>query len=231
MSTAVTPQRFMVYAPDKTEEGTFEKRLSVRQTHLDEVKGKISGGFIRVGGVLLTPESIETPTSDKKMVGSMFICEAKDIEEFFVYAPDKKDVETHAKRYTVRQQHLKEIQPHIDSGIVQVGGMVVASEQTGGQAGQKKAEGSLLIIKAETLEKARDLIERDVYYTSGVYNYILTSRPEPAITLITLNRPKALNALCSPLFAELNQALREADNDPSVSAIVLTGSERAFAGM
>jgi len=61
------------------------------------------------------------------------------------------------------------------------------------------------------------------------YNYILTSRPEPAVALITLNRPKALNALCSPLFAELNQALREADADSSVSAIVLTGSERAFA--
>jgi len=71
----------MVYAPDKVEEGTFAKRLSVRSTHLEEVKAKISGGFIRVGGVLLTPESIATPTSDKKMVGSMFICEAENIEE------------------------------------------------------------------------------------------------------------------------------------------------------
>jgi len=35
--------------------------------------------------------------------------------------------------------------------------------------------------------------------------------------------------LCSPLFAELNQALREADNDASVGAVVLTGSEKAFA--
>ncbi|KAF8629256.1 hypothetical protein AX17_005835 [Amanita inopinata Kibby_2008] len=61
------------------------------------------------------------------------------------------------------------------------------------------------------------------------YNYILTSRPQPAVTLITLNRPKALNALCSPLFKELNQALAEADNDDSVGAIVLTGSEKAFA--
>jgi len=64
---------------------------------------------------------------------------------------------------------------------------------------------------------------------STQFNHILTSRPEPPICLITLNRPKALNALSSPLFAELNQALREADNDPSVSAIIVTGSERAFA--
>lgn len=63
------------------------------------------------------------------------------------------------------------------------------------------------------------------------YNFILTSRPEPAVTLITLNRPKALNALSSPLFKELNQALADADNDNSVGAIVLTGSEKAFAGV
>jgi enoyl-CoA hydratase len=63
------------------------------------------------------------------------------------------------------------------------------------------------------------------------YNYILTSRPEPAVALITLNRPKALNALSSPLFKELNQALADADNDSSVGAIVLTGSEKAFAGV
>ncbi|KAK0504517.1 ClpP/crotonase-like domain-containing protein [Armillaria luteobubalina] len=65
--------------------------------------------------------------------------------------------------------------------------------------------------------------------SSSQYEFILTSRPEPAVTLITLNRPKALNALCSPLFVELNNAIREADNDDSVGAIVLTGSERAFA--
>jgi len=64
---------------------------------------------------------------------------------------------------------------------------------------------------------------------SSQYNHILASRPEPSVALITLNRPKALNALSSPLFAELNQALREADDDASVGAVVLTGSEKAFA--
>jgi len=62
------------------------------------------------------------------------------------------------------------------------------------------------------------------------YEYIITSRPEPHVLLIQLNRPKALNALCSPLFKELNQALRGADKDDTIGAMVLTGSERAFAG-
>ncbi|KAF9453922.1 enoyl-CoA hydratase [Macrolepiota fuliginosa MF-IS2] len=61
------------------------------------------------------------------------------------------------------------------------------------------------------------------------YEYIITSRPEPNVLLIQLNRPKALNALCSPLFRELNQALKDADKDDTVGAMVLTGSERAFA--
>lgn len=61
------------------------------------------------------------------------------------------------------------------------------------------------------------------------YQFILSSRPDPSVALITLNRPKALNALSSPLFKELNQALFEADADDSVGAIVLTGSEKAFA--
>ncbi len=49
------------------------------------------------------------------------------------------------------------------------------------------------------------------------------------VRLITLNRPKALNALNSELFHELNDATEKADNDPNVGAIVLTGSEKAFA--
>jgi enoyl-CoA hydratase len=46
---------------------------------------------------------------------------------------------------------------------------------------------------------------------------------------VTLNRPKALNALCTPLIDELNKALSEFEADPAVSAIVLTGSAKAFA--
>jgi len=49
------------------------------------------------------------------------------------------------------------------------------------------------------------------------------------VGLVTLNRPKALNALFSPLMAELLKALEDMDNDPKVGAIVLTGSEKAFA--
>ncbi|KAG5301693.1 enoyl-CoA hydratase/isomerase [Histoplasma ohiense] len=64
---------------------------------------------------------------------------------------------------------------------------------------------------------------------SPAYEHILVSTPKPGVGLITLNRPKALNALSSPLFRELNDALTKYDEDKDIGAIVLTGSEKAFA--
>ncbi len=49
------------------------------------------------------------------------------------------------------------------------------------------------------------------------------------VGLITLNRPKALNALNAALIDELNLALDAYEADDDVRAIVITGSERAFA--
>ena len=61
------------------------------------------------------------------------------------------------------------------------------------------------------------------------FENIITDQKEDGVCLITLNRPKALNALCLALFQELDIALKAADKDPSVKAIVLTGSKKAFA--
>jgi enoyl-CoA hydratase len=46
---------------------------------------------------------------------------------------------------------------------------------------------------------------------------------------ITLNRPKALNALNSQVMYEVTTAATEFDNDPGIGAIVITGSAKAFA--
>jgi enoyl-CoA hydratase len=49
------------------------------------------------------------------------------------------------------------------------------------------------------------------------------------VGLIRLNRPQALNALCDAMMAEIGAQLLAFDADPAIGAIVLTGSERAFA--
>jgi enoyl-CoA hydratase len=50
-----------------------------------------------------------------------------------------------------------------------------------------------------------------------------------AVGIVRLNRPKALNALCAALIAELGQALDAFEADPAIGCVVLTGSEKAFA--
>ncbi len=60
------------------------------------------------------------------------------------------------------------------------------------------------------------------------YNSILVEQRE-AVTLVTLNRPQALNALNSEVLRELIAAFAAYDADDSQRCLVLTGSEKAFA--
>ncbi|MBI3514187.1 MAG: enoyl-CoA hydratase [Proteobacteria bacterium] len=60
------------------------------------------------------------------------------------------------------------------------------------------------------------------------YETILTETRGP-VALITLNRPKALNALSAQLVREMSAALDGYEDDDAIGAIVLTGNERAFA--
>ncbi|MCG2621263.1 enoyl-CoA hydratase [Arthrobacter sp. I2-34] len=54
-------------------------------------------------------------------------------------------------------------------------------------------------------------------------------KQEGRVGIITLNRPEALNALNVRLGTEVLAAARAFDTDPGIGAIILTGSERAFA--
>ena len=60
------------------------------------------------------------------------------------------------------------------------------------------------------------------------YENILVEKND-TVAVITLNRPQALNALCTPLTEELVQALDEIEADDEIGCIVLTGSDKAFA--
>jgi enoyl-CoA hydratase len=60
------------------------------------------------------------------------------------------------------------------------------------------------------------------------YQTILVTR-EGRVGTITLNRPKALNALNSQVMVELTTAAAEFDADADIGAIIVTGNEKAFA--
>jgi enoyl-CoA hydratase len=57
---------------------------------------------------------------------------------------------------------------------------------------------------------------------------VLCERREPAIGLITLNRPERLNALNMEVKRLLEQAIADLSTDPSVAVIVMTGGPKAF---
>lgn len=58
---------------------------------------------------------------------------------------------------------------------------------------------------------------------------MITLEKKEGIAMITLNRPKALNALCNQLLNELGGALRNLNSDNEVRVAILTGSKKAFA--
>ena len=96
---------------------------------------------------------------------------------------------------------------------------------------------SLLRLTSRSLGSLRPAVAASStgrYITTGTplsYEYILTEKKgdQQNVGLIKLNRPRALNALCDGLMAEVTDALKEYDSDSTIGAIVITGSEKAFA--
>ena len=61
------------------------------------------------------------------------------------------------------------------------------------------------------------------------YQLIQVRTEADKVGIITLNRPKQLNALNSELMIEMGTALKSFDADPHIGCIILTGNEKAFA--
>ncbi len=60
------------------------------------------------------------------------------------------------------------------------------------------------------------------------YRFLIVEK-KGAVGLIRLNRPEALNALCSDLMKELTQVVDGFESDDAIGCLVVTGSDKAFA--
>ncbi|XP_043465838.1 probable enoyl-CoA hydratase, mitochondrial [Leptopilina heterotoma] len=91
------------------------------------------------------------------------------------------------------------------------------------------------VFVSDFRKSIRNIIPSKNYYSTAAttksYEFIKveTAGEKKNVALITLNRPKALNALCDKLMSEVNDAVKNLDNENSIAAIVITGSEKAFA--
>lgn len=81
---------------------------------------------------------------------------------FLILAHDAPDDGAPARRAAVRERHLQEVRPLVESGRLQVGGAFLDEEGT--------MRGSMLLLEAENEAEARRTLENDVYARQGVWD-------------------------------------------------------------
>jgi len=84
---------------------------------------------------------------------------------------------------------------------------------------------ALAFVQGVALNPAPQVFQGAIFMTFET----IKTETRGAVRLITLNRPQALNALNNQLMDELSAALDQAEGDAGIRAIVITGSEKAFA--
>src|SRR5437016_12962218 len=72
------------------------------------------------------------------------------------------------------------------------------------------------------------LAKSDAGCTMATFEFIIVESKGP-VGIITLNRPKMLNALSFGVFREIAAAVDDLEADDKIGCILLTGSEKAFA--
>ncbi|EEH37383.1 hypothetical protein PAAG_07664 [Paracoccidioides lutzii Pb01] len=86
--------------------------------------------------------------------------------EYLVIVPDKKG--SLQRRIDVRNVHLANIKPEVDSGFLKLGGALLEYHPEEGQTPPMK--GSVLIVVSESPEAVREQLSKDIYATSGVWD-------------------------------------------------------------
>ncbi|PIB02800.1 hypothetical protein CB0940_11908 [Cercospora beticola] len=87
-------------------------------------------------------------------------------QEWMCILPDKAGALE--ARMKVRPQHLEAIKPHEQAGLFVLGGASLDEPLKEGQG--PKINGSILMAVADSKEEVMELIKKDIYYTSGVWD-------------------------------------------------------------
>ncbi|KAI0044515.1 hypothetical protein FA95DRAFT_1479287, partial [Auriscalpium vulgare] len=73
---------FAVWLTDYTDPDAVNRRKAARPKHLDRLKSSAENGTVKVGAVMVTPETVaEGPTGNPTMNGSVLIVVASSVEE------------------------------------------------------------------------------------------------------------------------------------------------------
>lgn len=88
--------------------------------------------------------------------------------EFLVIVPDKPGMQ--AKRLEVRPKHFEGLKPFVDLGAYKMGGAILNEVPEGDDATKFSFAGSTLVCVAESKEAVQDILRKDIYTESGVWD-------------------------------------------------------------
>ncbi|TGJ82087.1 hypothetical protein E0Z10_g6664 [Xylaria hypoxylon] len=88
--------------------------------------------------------------------------------EWLVVVPDKPGV--HEKRLEVRAQHLAGTKPLVESGFIKTGGAIFNEKPESEDASKFSFYGSTLVCVASSKEEILELLSKDIYATTGVWD-------------------------------------------------------------
>ncbi|KAJ5143999.1 uncharacterized protein N7515_002786 [Penicillium bovifimosum] len=111
-----------------------------------------------------TAKTYLAPSPYKLQIRNMSSAPAK--KEFLCILPDFPGAQ--AKRLEVRPQHLENVKPLVASGHIVAGGAMFDSHPAEGETPSFK--GSMMLAVAESEAEVRELLEKDIYSTSGVWD-------------------------------------------------------------
>ncbi|KAI0802753.1 hypothetical protein GGR55DRAFT_683053 [Xylaria sp. FL0064] len=88
--------------------------------------------------------------------------------EWLVVVPDKAGM--HEKRLEVRAKHLAGTKPLAESGFIKTGGAILNEKPESDDATKFNFYGSTLVCVASSKEEIMDVLSKDIYATSGVWD-------------------------------------------------------------
>ncbi|KAI2032785.1 hypothetical protein LOZ47_005621 [Ophidiomyces ophidiicola] len=87
--------------------------------------------------------------------------------DWIVVVHDRKD-STLERRMAARDQHIGNLGPLIDSGLLKMGGAILKNHPKEGEA--PPMNGSALVVSADTEEEIREALSNDIYAKTGVWD-------------------------------------------------------------
>ena len=86
---------------------------------------------------------------------------------FFVYAPDKKEMDANQKRLDARLEHLINFREKVGNGVFSMGGGLLDETSDPANPDPKRLVGSAMIIQATSRDEVINLLKSDPYYANG----------------------------------------------------------------